>query len=281
MIAKNRTMCITSVLLFLALITGCMHRADAPDTSTPVTEENASVTLILKLPGIYKSRSDENGETVMQIYRIGDRLIAEFDSEYSAYYAAELLQNDGQKADGDLSRWEFTAMYFSGFSNAGEYWDSGNAVSISLTESGVTVESCDGSAEEYIFASDADSIHDTGIYDTFFDDPIYEMYPEEYLGRWSTVTDDNTEIFVELSRDGSVTVCRKREGQPIALRVGTGRYIRDGSEMVFMTEQVGWGNQPLMSTLSCGFIGEVLVFIDSDAYGYLFPDPTVSLSSVE
>ena len=225
------------------------------------------------LTGIYRSESEETGETILQVYRIDGMLIAEAAEEYAAYYATELIPGQPEPAeDGTLREMTFTACRFSGFSDEGAYWDSGVPVTIALTESGFDMTSADGTVTGYTRDDSTGPHHDPERYTGYFTDA-----PEASLtGEWTASTETGHTITLRLEEDGDMVWCSKKEGEPVEFHIGLASTDPDTGYLHTVTEKVGWGAMPWMYDMRYSFDADGHLLLENcEAEGLLPADTAV------
>lgn len=237
---KKHRICIAAVLFLSILFTGCESLLDNPDTDTAEHREEITDSFAKQLVGIYKTHSEENGETIMQIYLIQDRLIAETVEEYAAYYAMEWIPVDSTKGDNDTSSKNYTAYSFSGFSNYGAYWDTVRQITVTLTDTGF--EMADGNGKTNVYMRDETSapIHIPDKYSEL----LRDIADSSLVGSWSASTDDGYTMFLRVDSEGNLIWCCKKEGEPIELHIGIGAAFPKTGTIQTISERVGWAQMP-------------------------------------
>jgi len=232
--------CIAAVLFLSVLFSGCEYTSETPLTVTADQTEAITNSFAEKLVGIYKTHSEENGETIMQIYLIQDQLIAEIEEEYAAYYAMEWTVADSSMNDNGTARKDFTVHSFSGFSNFGAYWDTVRQITVTLTDTGFTLEERNGITTEYMRDNTADPIHIPEKYIELFQDTA----DTSLAGTWTASTDDGYNMFLQLDSEGNLIWCCKKEGEPIEFHIGIAAAYPETGTIQTISERVGWAQMP-------------------------------------
>ena len=278
MVSGNKVR-IAAVLLAAVLLGGCADRVPVPQETPPETmetmaEENG-ISLAERLAGIYRGESEENGETILQMYRIGGMLIAEVQEEYAAYHAAELIPADPEiLTDPEASEAAVTAYRFSGFSADGAYWEDPETVTVALTESGLTWTEADGSVMEYTRTDSAEPIHTAARYEELPEAFPVPSYDPALTGRWEAEA-DGCRMILRLDEDGTLCWFSKKEGEPVSVHIGVWYIETDSGCLVTVTEKVGWAQMPWMNRTVCTETDKGLLLKNEEAEGLLPTDGTV------
>ncbi len=237
---KKRRICIAAVLLFSVLLSSCEYAPKSPDTDTGEQTEETTDSFAKQLVGIYKTYSEENGEVIMQIYLIQDQLIAEVEEEYAAYYAMEWMAVDSPKGDNGTASKEFTAYSFSGFSNFGEYWDTVQQITVTLTDAGIEMSAVNGKTTVYTRDEASAPIHVPDKYCELLQDTA----DASLAGNWIASADDGYTIFLQLDSVGNMIWCCKKDGEPIELYIGGAAVSSEAGTVQTISERVGWAQMP-------------------------------------
>lgn len=237
---KKSRICIATILLFSVLLSSCEYAPKSLNTDTAEQTKETTDSFAKQLVGIYKTNSEENGETIMQIYLIQDRLIAEIEEEYAAYYAMEWIPVDSPKGDNGTASRKFTAYSFSGFSNLGAYWDTVQQITVTLTDTGF--EMADGNGKTTVYTRDEASapIHVPDKYCELLQDTA----DASLVGNWIASADDGYTIFLQLDSMGNMIWCCKKEGEPIELYIGGAAAFPKTGTIQTISERVGWAQMP-------------------------------------
>jgi len=265
--AHKCRICIAAVLFFSLLFAGCESGPDNLDTAEQTEEITDSFAK--QLVGIYKTYSEENGETIMQIYLIQDRLIAEIKEEYAAYYAMEWIPVDSPKGDNGTASEKLTAYSFSGFSNYGAYWDFGRQIIVSLTDMGFNITDENGNTTVYIRDESIEPIHSPERYDWFLMEFTAEIIPYSLIGQWTRDSSDGYTMFLQLDPDGSMIYCCKKEGEPISVHIGVAA-VENGT-IKTVTEKVGWAEMPWQYDIEYTFAPDGSLILKNPEFGGLLP----------
>lgn len=236
----KRTFLVLITVLVLAVLIGCSEEPD----------ESVLPIFAKQLVGRYRNESEENGETVLEIYWICDTLIAEAEQEYAAYFAAELLPDDPAVLQSTAAESAvFTAYGFSGFSGFGEYWKEAPSVTVTLTQTGLTVTEKNGS--DIVFTRDdaLESIHIPERYRSDSPDKASAAYPETVLGTWMSETPDGCTMMLWLNDDGTLLWYSKTEGTPVSVYMGMGNAEEDEGLIAVTVERIGWSAMPWLYTM--------------------------------
>lgn len=236
---KSR-ICIAAVLFLSVLFSGCEYTSGSPITDTTKQTEVITDSFTKKLVGIYKTHSEENGETIMQIYLLGDLLIAEIEEEYAAYYAMEWIPTDSPKSDNGTASKDFIAHSFSGFSNFGAYWDTVRQITVTLTDTGCEIEDRNGKITAYTRDDTAAPIHIPDKYSELLQDTA----DTSLAGTWTVSADDGYTMFLRLDSEGNMIWCCKKEGEPIKFYIGTAAVSPETGTIQTISERVGWAQMP-------------------------------------
>ena len=228
-----------SILLSLVLLTSCAYAVDLPKDETTESAAEITNTFQERLVGIYKTYSEENGETIMQIYRIQELLIAEVEEEYAAYYAMEWIPEHSQEEVTDVNREEFTVYTFSGFSNNGEYWKSVKHITVTLHETGFEMADEDGNVTVYMRDNMIEPLHRPERYTELFQNTA----DNAFVGQWRA-SEDGYAMFLRIDADGTMLWNCKKTGQPVTVYIGIASAEQDTGIMQVMAEKVGWAQMP-------------------------------------
>jgi len=258
---KKTRILITAVLLFSVLLAGCENDFEHPDTA-PFPE---------KLVGIYKTHSEENGETVMQIYRVQNRLIAEAEEEYAAYYAMEWIPVEAENTDTNAVSGEYTVYTFSGFSDYGEYRDSVYRIRVVLTDTGLEITDEKGNLTAYTRDSGAEPIHIPERYEWFIQENQSEIIPDTLLGEWTGYTDDGYTMLLQLEQDGNAMWYCKKDGEPVCVHIGVAAADCERGTIKTVTEKVGWGDMPWLYDIEYTFGTDGKLLLKNPESGGILP----------
>lgn len=262
---KKRRTYVAAVLLFAVLLAGCEYVPESPGNDTVELTENLTENqtgeennfFADRLAGIYKTYSEQNGEVSMQIYHIQDRLIAEVEEEYAAYYAMEWMPVGSPNVNDDRASRDFTVYSFSGFSIFGEYWDDVRQITVTLTDNGFEIADKDGEITVYTRDGTSAPTHDTEKYSGFFEDTVHAAL----IGEWSASTNDGHSVFLRLDADGNMIWCCKKEGEPIELYIGVAAADSESGMLHTVSERVGWAGMPWQYDFgyTCGTDGKLIL----------------------
>ena len=230
-----------SILLCISVFAGC----------NGYTQTSKAPVLAERLEGIYRGEGND-GEIILQIYWIDDRLIAEIEEEYAAYYAMELFWTDADLIYSDsATEAEFYSFSFSGFSGFGEYFEENEKLGVALTDSGLD-QTKDGNITAFVRDEFAQPIHIYDRYSEFFyEEKPEKHYPDKLIGKWHSVSADGHGIYLCLEENGSFTWCEKQENQPIRMYTGLGLLEEETQSLRLVCERVGYASMPFQYTLKC------------------------------
>jgi len=238
---KHRIIFSFLTLLTAVLLFGCT----SADNNIPADDNVPNVpSLAERLVGKYYgyvSGDTDEPDTYLDIYYINGFLIAEAKETYAAYWAMEMTPLDETDFSGILSdTMEVTALYYSGFSNFGEYWPETEIYTLHITESGVDFLSADGSTVSYIRSDTLEAQHDPERYrDTLIGESNTD-YPDLLTGEWFGVTTDGTAVYLHVESGGIIRCLSKRTGEPVNVHIGMAVQHTETSSLISMTERVGW-----------------------------------------
>ncbi|MBR5381509.1 MAG: hypothetical protein IK136_02695 [Oscillospiraceae bacterium] len=219
------------------------------DAYRPVGERAAG-SYVLQSP-------DEEEGTVdaVDVYYVGGRLLCEvstlYDGSLMSYYAMEIVPDEPGRFDGAIDQDEAVPVKvkrFSGFSNAGEYWDEPEGYELVLTDRQLLLESDD----DWIIL-DRD-----GTYPAPHDAEAMKVSLRAQYGGGRELSDfvsaweakDGADSFYLLLRaDGSLVFLHKEENRPIRAFVGACVLTEDGAAHC-IAERIGWGEMPLSAELT-------------------------------
>ncbi len=266
---KKMNFMLTAALLFSVLTGGCAVSDPPYGNDNPAVTEisvQQSPSLMEKFVGIYRTEGKENGRTVLEIYRIGDTLIAEAEQEYAAYFAAELIPDTpAALSDSAAEEAGFTVYAFSGFSNFGAYWEETPQITLALTDSGLSLREADGTSVEFQRDTMLDPLHIPDRYAEILTEFSGEAYPETMCGTWTAETWGNHSIILRMNRDGTLLWYCKTTGEPVRMHIGCGTVIREkagtGGLLTVVTERVGYGAMPMQYTLAYELTGMGLLLL--------------------
>lgn len=241
---KKQKLFITIVLVCSVLYTGCGYTPVIEDTETEQLSANKTVSFAEQIVGIYKTHSDESAETVMQIYLLDGRLIAEVEEGYAAYYAMEWMPVEPNNTDGDPNSERFVVYTFSGFSNFGEYWDTVQQITLTQTDTGLAIIDEGGNVTAYVRDDTAESIHTTEQCRSFLTEITGEPEKLSLHGQWKAITDDGYAVFLQLDADGRMRWYCKKDGEPIRFNIGVAAQNPEAGTICTVSERVGWAQRP-------------------------------------
>ncbi len=239
-----KTIFFSAVLVCAVLCAGCVNTPAVEDTESVCLADEKTDFFPEQIVGIYKTHSDEKGETIMQIYLLCDRLIAEVEEEYAAYYAMEWVAVDSQNTGSDISGQRFAVYTFSGFSNLGSYWDTVSRITVTPTDTGLEIIDEAGVVTAYIRDDAAEPIHTTEQCRSFLSAICDETNGITLHGQWKAVTEDGYTLFLQLDTDGKMIWCCKKEGQPIEFYIGVAAENPETGILCTVSERVGWAQMP-------------------------------------
>ena len=266
-----------SILLSLVLLTSCAYVDDLPKDETMESAAEITNTFQERLAGIYKTHSEENGETIMQIYRIQELLIAEVEEEYAAYYAMEWIPEHSQEEVTDVNREEFTVYTFSGFSNEGAYRDNTSHITVTLNETGLEIEEEDGNTTSYICDEEIEPIHNPERYRDLFGN----VSDCALTGHWSAVLAEGYALYLRIDADGTMLWSCKKTGQPVTVYIGIASAEQDTGIMQVMAEKVGWAQMPWLFELQYSIgAGGSLILTNTETNGMLPADHAIQFEKV-
>lgn len=273
---KKQKIFITIVLVCSVLYTGCGYTPVIEDTETVQLSANKTVSFAEQIVGIYKTHFDESGETVMQIYLLGDRMIAEAEEEYAAYYAMEWMPAEPKNTDGDPSSEQFVVYTFSGFSNFGEYWNTVRQITVNKTDTGIEMIDENGVVTAYIRDDTAEPIHTTEQCRSFLSAICDETNDITLHGQWQAVTEDGYTLFLQLDTDGEMIWYCKKESEPIEFHIGVAAQNSEAGTIRTVSERVGWAQIPWRCDFryTCGSSGQ-LILENAEADGLLPNDSPI------
>jgi len=231
---------IAALLFVSVLFSSCGYTSPGPVTDTAGQTEEMTDTFAKQLVGIYKTQSEENGETILQIYLLGDLLIAEIEEEYAAYYAMEWVPTDSPKKDNSMASRKFTVHSFSGFSNFGAYWDTVPQITVTLTDTGCEMIDENGNRTVYTRDDTAAPIHIPDKYCELLQDTA----DASLAGIWTAATDDGYTMFLQLDSEGNMIWCCKKEGEPVRFHIGIAAASTETGTIQTISERVGWAQMP-------------------------------------
>lgn len=268
---KKRRIWLAAALLSSVLLAGCVYVPDIQDIDTAEPTDEISGSFAEQLVGIYKTYSEENGETILQIYQIQNRMIAEVEEEYAAYYAMEWIPVDSQKTDNGTESEQYTVYTFSGFSDFGAYWDSGRQITVTLTDTGFEMTDENGDLTAYIRDEGAEPIHIFHRYSWFFQEIAAETIPDSIIGEWTGASTDGYTMSLQLDADGSMIWCCKKEGEPISVHIGVAAADRETETIKTVTEKVGWADMPWQYDMEYTFDPDGKLILKNPDFGGLLP----------
>lgn len=255
-------------LLTATLLAGCAFGDGAAVSDSEKLPEPEEAGFAERIEGKYYGCTHENGDepdTYLDIYFINGYLIAEVSETYAAYYAMELTTGDeAELYDTETSSVQVAALFFSGFSNFGEYWYESTVYTLTLTEYGVDFVSADGRTVSYTRDDTREAQHLPERYREVLLAEGGTDCPENMLGDWYASAGGRTEIFFRLEDGGRLLCIVKEPGEPIRLRIGLGWVNGDDGGLTVYSEQVGWANMSYRDSVEFAFVGEELTVYTSE-----------------
>lgn len=249
---KKQRISAAPILLSLFLLTGCADIGDISTETTPNAAPEITNSFAERLVGTYRTMSEENGETIMQIYQIRELLIAEVEEEYAAYYAMEWAPEPSTSEETDDGCEEFTVYTFSGFSNEGAYRDNTSHITVTLNETGLEIEEEDGNTTSYICDEEIEPIHNPERYRDLFGN----VSDCALTGHWSAVLAEGYALYLRIDSDGTMLWSCKKAEQPAEVYIGVASAEENTNKMQIIAERVGWAQMP--------WLFELQYTIDSD-----------------
>ena len=262
------------ILLSVVLLTNCTYIGDTSNESMPESTPEITNSFAERLVGTYRTMSEENGETIMQIYQIRELLIAEVEEEYAAYYAMEWVPESSTAEETDDGCEAFTVYTFSGFSNEGAYRDSTSHITVTLNETGMEIEEEDGNTTSYIFDAEIDPIHNPERYRDLYGN----VSDCALVGHWSAVLAEGYALYLRIDSDGTMLWSCKKAEQPVEVYIGVASAEENTNKIQIITERVGWAQMPWLFELqyTVGADGE-LTLENAEAEGLIPFDHTIIL----
>lgn len=242
---KKQRRSVPPILLSLVLFTNCTYLGDTSKETTPEPIPEITNSFAERLVGTYRTTSEENGETILQIYQIQECLIAEVEEEYAAYYAMEWVPDPLRITGNDTESKDFTVYTFSGFSNAGAYWDSTNQIMVTLEENVLKIEEEGGNTTSYIRDEGIEPIHDPRRYTEFFEN----VSDHALIGQWSTVSAEGYELYLRIDSDRTMLWSCRKAGQPVEVYIGGISAEQESGKIQIIAERVGWAQMPWLFEL--------------------------------
>jgi len=229
---------------------------ETTDEFLPVGER-AAAAYVLQDPD-----PEEGVIDAADVYYVGGRLLCEVSTLYEgslqSYYALEIIPDEPGRFDVFARQDESVPVqvrWFSGFSNAGEYWDQPSAYALEVTEKQLVLLPRDGGE---VVILDRDETYPAAHDAAAMQARLREEYGASgdlsaFATAWET-SDGTGDYYLLLRSDGSMVFQHKAKDRPIKLYIGACTLTEDGTVHCLL-ERFGWGKQPTATALTLARTG--------------------------